>query len=132
MRGNHVSIKGNVTRDMQVKRTSSGANACSWGIAWNDRKKNQAGDWEDVPNYFDVDCFASDKQLGFLNGIKKGARCAIIEGHLVYQSWEKDGQKRSRVVIRVDDPVGGLFVSEVKQQAPIEVEATVYDDEIPF
>ena len=137
-RGNTVSIKGNVTRDMEVRRTNSGANACSWGIAWNDSKKNDAGEWEDVPNYFDVQCWASDGQLKFLEGIKKGARCAIIGGHLEQQRWENESGKHSKVLIRVDDPVSGVMVTggkpkqQAKESAPIEVEATVYDDDIPF
>lgn len=132
MRGNTVSIKGNVTRDMEVRRTKSGSNACSWGIAWNSRRRNQEGEYEDVPNFFDVECWASDKQLAFLQGVKKGARCAIVDAHLEFQQWERDGQKRSKVLIRVDDPVGGLLVEHSEKAKPQYVEATVYDDDCPF
>lgn len=98
---------------MEVRRTQSGNNACSWGIAWNSRRKNgQTGEYEDVPHYFDVECWASDGQLKFLQDVRRGARCAIVDGHLEYQSWQKDGQTRSKVVIRVDDPIGGLMVSQ--------------------
>lgn len=137
-RGNTVSIKGNVTRDVEIRRTNSGVNACSWGVAWNDSKKNSSGAWQDVPNFFDVECWASDAQLKFLEGIKKGARCAIIGGHIEQQSWERDGKKYSKVVVRVDDPVSGLMVEAGKLKAPsgkeppIEVESFVYDDDIPF
>ena len=132
-RGNTVSIKGNATRDVEIRRTASGVNACSWGIAWNDSKKNQQGRWDDVPNFFDVECWASDAQLKYLDGIRKGARCAIIGGHLEQQRWEHDGKKYSKVVIRVDDPISGLMVdSGGNQQAPIEAKATVYDVDIPF
>ncbi len=135
-RGNTVSIKGNVTRDIEISRTNSGANACSWGIAWNDSRKNDKGDWEDVPNFFDVQCWASDGQLKFLEGVKKGARCAIIGGHLEQQTWENNGKKYQKVVVRVDDPVSGLMVEAGKRKAqpqePIEVVASVYDSDIPF
>ena len=139
MRGNSVSIKGNCTRDMEVRRTQSGSNACSWGIAWNSRRKNhQTGEYEDVPHYFDVECWASDGQLKFLEDVKKGARCAIVDGHLEYQEWQKDGQKRSKAVIRVDDPVSGLLVTGGSRQgqAPSQrddvVPTSVYDEDIPF
>ena len=148
MRGNTVSIKGNCTRDLETRRTQSGNNACSWGMAWNSRRKNpQTGDYEDVPHYFDVECWASDGQLKFLDGVKKGARCAIIDGHLEYQSWQRDGQTRPKVIIRVDDPVAGLMVAQggnVGQgqvSQPLNQKAqqhddmpptSVYDDDIPF
>lgn len=131
-RGNTISIKGNVTRDVQIRRTNSGINACSWGIAWNDSKKNQSGEWVDVPNFFDVECWASDGQLKFLEGIRKGDKCAIIGGHIEQQTWEKDGNKKSKVVIRVDDPVSGMVIDSKAKQAPIEVQAELYDDSIPF
>ena len=137
-RGNTVSIKGNVTRDIEIRRTNSGANACTWGIAWNDSRKNDKGNWEDVPNFFDVQCWASDGQLKFLEGVKKGAKCAVIGGHLEQQSWERDGKKYSKVVVRVDDPVSGLMVeagkpkTQTSNEPPIEVESYVYDSDIPF
>lgn len=111
MRGNNVNIRGNITRQAEVRRTQSGSNAVSWGIAWNSSRRNDQGGYDDVPHYFDVECWASDKQLAIIEDkLVKGARCAIIDGHLEYQSWEKDGQKRSKVVIRVDDPINGLMV----------------------
>ncbi len=137
-RGNTVSLKGNVTKDMEIRRTDSGANACTWSIAWNDSKKNDHGDWEDVPHYFEVQCWATDGQLKFLEGVKKGARCAVIGGHLEQQTWENNGKKYSKVVVRVDDPVSGLMVEAGKpktqssNEPPIEVVASVYDDSIPF
>ena len=153
MRGNSVSVIGGITRDAEVRRTGSGNNAVKWGIAWTQRRKNQQGDYEDVPNYFDVECWMSDNQLNARMGdLVKGAKCAIVDAHLEYQGWQDNqGNKRSKTVIRVDDPISGLLVSPPKgggfrrdnggsqgvhggSQAsqPIEVEASVYDDDIPF
>lgn len=134
MRGNTVSIKGNVTRDMEVRRTNSGSNACSWGIAWNDRKKNRStGEYEDVPNFFDVECWASDGQLRQLQGqVVKGARCAIVDGHVEQQTWESNGQKRSKVVIRVDDPISGLMCASGQARRQESVQESYYDEDIPF
>jgi single-strand DNA-binding protein len=145
MRGNSVSIKGNVTRDAEVRRTQSGNIVVSWGVAWNQSRKNrETGDYEDVPNFFDVQCWVTEKQLRFLEGsIVKGARCAIIDGHLVYKSWESEGQKRSKVLIAVDDPINGLLVQPPSgtgnraetggnQAQTMDYGASVYDDIIPF
>ena len=103
---------------------------CTWCIAWNDSRKGKDGEWVDIPNFFDVECWASDNQVKFLEGIKKGTRCAIIGGHLEQRSWEKDGRKYSKVVIRVDDPVSGLML-EAKQAKQAET-VTAFEYDIPF
>lgn len=112
MRGNTVSIKGNVTRDAEVRRTQSGNISVSFGLAWNQSRKNQQGGYDDVPHYFDVQMWATDRQLLYLQPrIVKGARCAVVDGHLEYQSWQDNqGNKRSKVVVRVDDPIDGLML----------------------
>lgn len=151
MRGNTVSIVGGITRDAEVRRTGSGNNAVKWGIAWTQSRKNPQGGYDDVPNYFDVECWMSDNQLNARVGdLVKGAKCAIVDGHLEYQSWQdSQGNKRSKVVVRVDDPISGLLVSPPKgggygngggqgvhgggqASQPIEVDASVYDDDIPW
>ena len=118
MRGNTVSINGNLTRDAEVRTTASGKNAVSWSVAWSKRKKNQAGEWEDEPHFFDVEAWMSDAQLNILQDqLVKGAGCAVIDGHLEFQSWKaQDGSNRSRVIIRCDDPVSGLRVSPPRRQ----------------
>lgn len=112
MRGNTVSIRGNVTRDAEVRRTQGGSNAVKWGMAWNNRRKDQNDQWADVPHYFDVECWMTDAQLGNVAPhIVKGAGCCVVDGHLEYKSWQDEqGGKRSKVVIRVDDPISGLML----------------------
>ena len=155
MRGNEVAVVGNVTRDAEVRRVGD-SNAVKWGIAWNKPRKNQqTGQWEDVPHYFDCECWASDAQLRAIEGrIAKGAKCAVT-GYLEQQRWTDDnGNNRSKTVIRVDDPINGLVLApprgqgqqtqeqpqyqqatvyEQPQQGGYEVPpASVYDQDIPF
>lgn len=120
MRGNTVSLKGNVTRDAEVRRTQSGNTAVSFGIAWNQSRKNQQGGYEDVPHYFDVQMWVTDAQLRYVQPLLvKGARCAIVDGHLEFQSWqENQGNKRSKVVVRVDDPINGLMLQMPSNAQP--------------
>src|SRR5947208_15580857 len=52
---NRVIITGNLTRDPELRSTSSGMSVCSLRVACNTRRKdNQSGEWVDKPNYFDV------------------------------------------------------------------------------
>ena len=52
---NRVNISGNLTRDPELRSTAGGTQILSFGVAVNDRRRNQqTGEWEDVPNF--VDC----------------------------------------------------------------------------
>lgn len=140
MKGNTISIKGNITRDAEVKQTQGGRYVAQWGIAWNSSRKNQSGEWEDVPNFFDVTCWLSDGQMRLLEGqLVKGASCAIIDGHIVQERWQtQNGENRSKVAIVVDDPVGGLLVASKGAKQTTAAPASnysqggIYDEDIPF
>ena len=99
---NKVIISGNLTRDPETSTTTNGTTVMSFGVAVNDRKRNaQTGEWEDVANF--VDCVMFGSRAEALSRILvKGMKCAI-EGRLRYSSWEKDGQKRSKLEVVVDE-----------------------------
>ena len=49
---NRVVLTGNLTRDPELRSTSSGMSVCSLRVACNTRRKDQTtGDWVDKPNY---------------------------------------------------------------------------------
>jgi len=132
---NRVILTGNLTRDPELRRTQSGMAILSFGIAVNDRRKNgQTGNYEDVPNFFDCTMFGSRAE-GVANYISKGSKIGL-EGKLRYSSWEKDGQKRSKVEVVVDDVE---FLDTKKQQTQQQTQqpeadgsGSVYDDDCPF
>lgn len=99
---NRVNISGNLTRDPELRSTPSGTQVLTFGVAVNDRRRNaQTGDWEDVPNF--VDCVVFGARAEALSRfLSKGTKVAI-EGKLRYSSWERDGQRRSKLEVIVDD-----------------------------
>lgn len=100
---NRVNISGNLTRDPELRTTQSGSSILGFGVAVNDRRRNQqTGEWEDVPNFVDCVVFGSRAEsLGKF--IQKGSKVSI-EGKLRYSSWEaKDGSKRSKLEVVVDE-----------------------------
>jgi single-strand DNA-binding protein len=104
---NKVMLIGRLTRDPEERTFSNGGKVANIGFAVNNRKKNQqSGEWEDVPVWLDVKAFNRDsgRKLADLvmNYLRKGS-LAYIEGHLVLEEWEKDGQKRNKLVIHMDD-----------------------------
>lgn len=99
---NNVNISGNLVRDSELRQTNSGFSILGFSVAVNDRMKNQqTGEWEDHPNFIDCTLFGSraEKLAGYL---VKGVKVAV-NGKLRQSTWEKDGQKRSKIEIIVDD-----------------------------
>ena len=99
---NRVNISGNLTRDPELRATAGGTQVLSFGVAVNDRRKNpQSGEWEDHPNFVDCTMFgARAEAVG--RYLSKGSKVAI-EGRLRYSSWERDGQRRSKLEVVVDE-----------------------------
>ena len=155
---NRVNISGNLTRDPELRATASGTQVLSFGVAVNDRRRNpQTGEWEDYPNF--VDCTMFGARAEAVNRyLQKGSKVAI-EGKLRYSSWERDGQRRSKLEVIVDEiefmsrgqnqggygqdggntyggGYQGGYAAPAPQPAPAPVQAPpavdVYDEDIPF
>lgn len=99
---NRVAITGNLTRDPELRLTTNGTQVLNFGVAVNDRRRNQqTGEWEDRPNF--IDCVVFGQRAESLSRILgKGFKVAI-EGKLRQNTWEVEGQKRSRIEVVVDD-----------------------------
>lgn len=132
---NRVNISGNLTRDPEMRHTASGMQVLSFGMAVNDRAKNpQTGEWEDRPNFIDCTMFGARAEA-VSRYISKGSKVAI-EGKLRWSQWEKDGRKRSKIEVIVDEIE---FMSRredvvrVSAQQPTAAPVPdVYDEDIPF
>lgn len=99
---NRVNISGNLTRDPELRVTQGGTSILSIGVAVNDRRRNpQTGEWEDYPNYIDCVVFGSRAEP-LSRFLSKGTKVAV-EGKLRWSQWERDGQKRSKIEVVVDD-----------------------------
>lgn len=98
---NSVSISGNLTRDCELRTTQNGTQILTFTVAVNDRKKDQNGKWVDVPNYIDC-CIFGNRAESVSRFISKGSKVSC-HGKLRYSSWEKDGNKRSKLEVIVDE-----------------------------
>ena len=126
---NRVNISGNLTRDPELRQTQGGMAILSLGVAVNDRRKNaQTGEWEDVPNFVDCVVFGTRAEK-LAQYLAKGTKVAI-DGKLRYSSWEKDGARRSKLEVIVDEIE---FMSRGGQrQQQQTASADLYDENIPF
>lgn len=145
---NRVNITGNLTRDPELRATAGGTQMLAFGVAVNDRRRNQqTGEWEDVPNFVDCIVFGSRAEA-VSRFISKGSKVAI-EGKLRYSSWEnKEGQRRSKLEVVVDEidfmsRANGQQVTSPATEAakvadtpvygaPRAPEPEFYDADIPF
>ncbi|MCL1891221.1 MAG: single-stranded DNA-binding protein [Coriobacteriia bacterium] len=145
---NRVLISGNLTRDPELRSTASGMPVLGMGIAVNDRRKNPTtGEWEDYPNFIDCTMFGARAE-SVSRFLSKGSKVAI-EGKLRWSQWEREGQKRSKIEVIVDEiefmtsrdsgsGAGGGSASSASASAPraedipAAPEITVYDEDIPF
>ncbi len=99
---NQVTISGNLTRDPELRATGSGTQILHFGVAVNDRRRNQqTGEWEDYPNF--VDCVVFGKRAEALSRLlSKGSKVAV-SGRLRYSAWEKDGARRSKLEVIAEE-----------------------------
>ena len=99
---NRVLISGNLTRDAELRQTQTGNSVLGFGVAVNDRRRNpQTDEWEDCPNF--IDCTMFGKRAESVERyLTKGAKVSI-EGKLRWSQWEKDGQKRSKIEVIVEE-----------------------------
>ena len=138
---NRVVLVGNLTKDPELRHTPSGMAVCSLRLAVNTRRKDDAGQWADKPNYFDVVVWGQQGE-NCAQYLAKG-RPVAVDGRLEWREWEaQDGAKRQAVEIVADsvqflggrgDGDGGGFVP---QGAPATAEGAAdfapADDDIPF
>ncbi len=156
---NRVIISGNLTRNPELRQTQSGMPVLGLGVAVNDRRKNQTtGEWEDYPNFIDCTMFGSRAEA-LSRYLSKGTKVAI-EGKLRWSQWERDGQKRSKIEVIVDElefmssrnsgqdqghaaygapaaaygamPAAPAYAAPAPAQAAPAVDASIYDEDIPF
>jgi single-strand DNA-binding protein len=143
---NRVILIGNVTRDIEVRNAgASGVYVCDIGLAVNERRK-QGNEWVDDTTF--VDCTAFGKTAEFAGEHLAKGMPVLVEGRLKLESWEKDGQKRSKLKVIVDqlrfvgpkakqdeapqaDPPSGIEKRTINYSAPAP-DLGAPGDDLPF
>lgn len=100
---NRIELIGNLTRDPELRFTSTGAAVATFGIATN-RTYVSEGERKEEVDFHKV--VAWNKLAELVNQLmKKGSR-VFISGRLQYREWEtQDGQKRRDAEIVLEDMV---------------------------
>lgn len=118
---NQVTLLGRMTDNADIRSTTSGKEVAKFTLAVDKFKEGS--------NFFDVEVWGLP--VDFIRKYTGKGHQLLISGYLDHQSWEKDGQKRSKVVI-----IATNVVSTQKKETKTE-EIENYDQpidlsDIPF
>ena len=138
---NRVTLVGRLTRDPELKHLPSGTPVLEMGVAVNGRQQDDAGNWIDKPNFFDVKVFGNQAEM-LSQHLSKGRRIGI-DGRLDWRSWEaQDGSKRSKVDVvaqtvqfldsRQDAEQGQYVPAGAAASTGDDFPSSPADDDIPF
>ena len=99
---NKVILMGNLTRDVEMRTTSSGQNVANFSLAVTRSWKGQDGQTQDQTSF--INCVAWGKPGEIIaQYVQKGAPL-LVSGRLDQRSYEdKDGNKRQAVEVVVED-----------------------------
>lgn len=137
---NRTLFCGNLTHDAELRSTSTGTYVLQMTVAVNDRRKNSRGEWEDYPNF--VDCAMFGERAGKIADLLTKGTKVFVDGELRYNQWEKDGVKRSKLNVVVDDidfvtksnrseERSGVVTYQSPKAAEFESDS-LYDEDLPF
>jgi single-strand DNA-binding protein len=93
---NRVILVGNLTRDPELRYIPSGTAVTTLGLAVNDRVK-RGDQWVDEATFVDITLWGRTAEIA--NEYLSKGSSVLIEGRLKLDSWEKDGQKFSKLKV---------------------------------
>ena len=134
---NRVILMGNITTKIDLRTTQGGTAVCDVSLAVNDRRKNQAGEWIEDTTFVDVTLWGRTAEVA-AEYLAKGSPI-LIEGRLKLETWEADGQKRSKLKVvgermqmlgtRKPESDSAAAVTVGEEQVPA---AAANGDDVPF
>lgn len=150
---NVVAISGNITRDSELRHTTSGSAVLNFSVAVNSRHKNKDGEWVDRASFIDCVMFGPRAEA-LVQWLTRGTH-VVVAGELRQTSWEDEkGNKHSRTEVSVTNvefqsksrneqqPVQPTqaapqyaqqpVASAPQPAAPQQEQPSLYDDDIPF
>lgn len=136
---NKIILVGNLGRDPELRYTPQGTPVCSFTMATNERRKDRAGETQDVTTWFKVTLWGRQAETAS-QFLTKG-RPVYIEGRLRVEEWtDRDGRQRHTLEVQATDMqfIGGrgeessprTDASTHSKGEP--AEGDISDDDIPF
>lgn len=130
---NKVILQGRLTRDVELRYTPSEVAHCEFTVAWSEKYK------ETETKCF-VRCKAWRSTAEFINKYFSKGQEIVIEGHLVTEEWQSEGEKKSRTICVIDKAnfcgsksnSGGSNQAAQASDGFVNIPDDVDDDMLPF
>ncbi len=99
---NKIIVVGNLGRDPELRYTPQGAAVCSFSVATNEKRRDKAGDMQDVTTWFRVTLW--NKQAENASKYLTKGSSVYIEGRLRVEEWtDRDGKTRSSLEVNATE-----------------------------
>ena len=99
---NKIILVGNLGRDPELRYTPQGTPVCSFTLATNERRKDKAGETQDVTTWFRVTLWGRQAETAS-QYLTKG-RPVYVEGRLRVEEWtDRDGKARHTLEVHATD-----------------------------
>lgn len=130
---NKMILQGRLTADIELRRTQSDVANTEFTIAWSEKYK-------EVETRCFMRCKAWRQTAEFLDKYFRKGQEILIEGHMVTEEWEKDGDKKSRTICLIDkvnfcgskSNNGSSIPPKTDADGFVSIPDDVEDDELPF
>ena len=142
---NKLTIIGNLTRDPELRTTSTGVNVCDFTVAVNRRQRRDAQNGQPEADFFRVTAW---RQLADICSryLAKGRKVCVVGSVSVHTYTGNDGQTRASLEVNAEDveflssrndaeASGGYTApaSETPSAEPMAASFTAVEtDELPF
>ena len=101
MSDNTITLVGNLTRDPELRFTTSGRGVASFGIAVG-RRYQVNGEWQEQTSYFNIVAWGQMGENAAAT-FTKGMR-VIVSGRLEQREYQnREGEKRTAIEINADE-----------------------------
>src|ERR671938_446551 len=99
---NKIIVVGYLGREPELRYTPQGTPVCNFSMATNERRKDRAGETQDVTTWFKVTLWGRQAETAS-QYLTKG-RPVYIEGRLRVEEWtDRDGRQRYTLEVHATD-----------------------------
>lgn len=99
---NKIIIVGNLGRDPELRYTPQGNAVCNFSLATNEKKRDKAGEMQDVTTWFRVTLWGKQAENAS-KYLTKGSP-VYVEGRLRVEEWtDRDGNNRHTLEVQGSD-----------------------------
>ena len=91
---NRIILQGRLVRDIELKDVG-GFNMTEFTVAWSEKYK-------DIEKQCFLRCKAWRSTAEFMSKFFKKGQELLIEGQMITETWDKDGEKQSRTICNIE------------------------------